>query len=102
MRLLTKTTIYFLTVMVCLFVLSAFYLFHQFSKGLDERSDKELIAEEFQWIEYLESAVANGTAYILRTGEVSISPVNAPVNPYPIISNVSGDNWIRINRRIYR
>jgi len=93
MRLLTKTTIYFLTVMVCLFVLSAFYLFHQFSKGLDERSDKELVAEEFQWIEYLESAVANGTAYILRTGEVSISPVNAPVNPYPIISNVSGDNF---------
>jgi signal transduction histidine kinase len=93
MRLLTKTTIYFVTVMICLSVLSAFYLFHQFSKGLDERSDKELIAEEIQWIQYLETTVANGTTFILRTGEVSILPVNLPQQPYPLITNVAGDNF---------
>jgi signal transduction histidine kinase len=102
MRLLTKTTIYFLAVMMCLIVLSALYLFHQFSRGLDERSDNELIAEEIQWIQYLESSGANGTTFILKTGEVSILPVNAPVTPYPAISNVRGDNFQKRSDISYR
>lgn len=88
--------------MICLIVLSALYLFHQFSKGLDERSDKELIAEEIQWIQYLETSVANGTTYILKTSEVSILPVNLPVTPYPVISNVNGDNFQKRQDISYR
>jgi len=83
MKLLTKTTLYFFSAMVALLVVTGLYLFHQFSVQLNDRSDKELLADEAQWIDYLETGVENGTTFILRTGELSIFPVNEPLNDYP-------------------
>ncbi len=73
MRLLTKTTLYFLAVMVPLLVAAGFYLFAQFSKELNERMDEELITEEIQWIRYLQTQSGKGTAFILKTPEILIT-----------------------------
>ncbi|MCW3117838.1 MAG: histidine kinase [Chitinophagaceae bacterium] len=90
MKLLTKTTLYFLSAMLTLLGITGFYLFKQFSKGLDERSDKELLAGELEWVRYLESQAGQGTAFILRSKEISIFPTDAPPEDYPVISN-AGD-----------
>ena len=99
MKLLTKTTLYFFSAMVVLVVVTGFYLFHQFSRQLNDRSDKELLADEAQWIDYLETGVENGTTFILKTGELSIFPVNEPLNDYPKIEDVTGKN-AKINSSI--
>ena len=99
MRLLTKATLYFLTAMITLLVLAGFYLFDQFSKELNDRSDKELIADETGWIQYLETGIENGTTFILRSRELSIYPTDAPVNTYPLITDAS-DYTIQSNGKI--
>ncbi len=78
--------------MVALLVATGFYLFHQFSMQLNDRSDKELLADEAQWINYLETGVENGTTFILRTGELAIFPVNEPLNEYPKIEDITWKN----------
>jgi len=102
MKLLTKTTLYFFSAMVALLVVTGFYLFHQFSVQLNDRSDKELLADEAQWIDYLETGVENGTTFILRTGELAIFPVNEPLNDYPKIEDVTGKNPKNNNSTTYR
>ncbi|MES1219153.1 MAG: histidine kinase dimerization/phospho-acceptor domain-containing protein, partial [Bacteroidota bacterium] len=90
MKLLTKTTIYFLTAMLTLLGITGFYMFKQFSRALDERSDKELLSGELEWIRYLQTQSANGTTFILRSKEISIFPTDAPPENYPAIAN-AGD-----------
>ncbi len=89
MRLLTKTTLYFFITMVALLAITGFYLFHQFSEQLNDRSDKELMADEAAWIDYLETGIENGTTFFLRTRELSINPSDAPLNDYPKIEDVT-------------
>lgn len=89
-KLLTKTTLYFLLTMVPLLAVAGFYLVNQFSKEINYRSDKELISDEIEWIQYLESEVDNGTTFMLKTPELSVYPVNAPVSHYPSISSIYG------------
>ena len=90
MRLLTKTTLYFLIAMVLLLAAGGFYLFRQFSKELDHQTDQELIIDEIQWIRYLETQADNGTTFILRTPELLIFPVDLPVKEYPTITQTKG------------
>jgi len=90
MRLLTKTTLYFLTAMTILLIIAGFYLFNQFSKELNSKSDKELLQDEAAWIEYLRSEVAGGVTFILRTPDISIYPVDAATNNYATITDVKG------------
>jgi signal transduction histidine kinase len=92
MRLLTKTTLYFLAAIVPLLVAAGFYLFHQFNKELNHRLNEELITEEIQWIRYLQTQSANGTTFILKTPEILIYPVNAAVTRYPQIQNTVGSH----------
>ncbi len=99
MRLLTKTTLYFLAVMVPLLAAAGFYLFHTFSKELNQRMDEELITEEIQWIRYLQRESDNGNTFILRTPEILIYPVDAPVSRYPVIENTNGFD-VKENRRL--
>ncbi len=87
MRLLTKTTLYFFTALVVLLGATGFYLFHQFSKQLNNRSDKELLADESAWIDYLETDVPPGTTFILKTREVAVYPVNTAPTEYPVIGD---------------
>jgi signal transduction histidine kinase len=77
MRLLIKSTLYFLAALVPLLVATGFYLYYQFSKELNQRMDEELITEEIQWIRYLRTQSTKGTSFILSTPEILITPVNA-------------------------
>src|SRR5450432_2350429 len=99
MRLLTKTTLYFFSAMVALLVLTGFYLFQQFNRQLNNKSDNELLDEEAGWVNYLETGIENGTAFILRSHEVSIFPVDAPPNEYPVIADAN-DNTFKPNSNI--
>ncbi len=91
MRLLTKTTLYFLGAMTMLLLLAGFYLFNQFSKELNNRSDKELLQEEAAWIQYLQTEIAAGVTFILRTPDISIYPVDVPPNNYATITDVKSN-----------
>ncbi len=92
MKLLTKTTLYFLAAMIPLLAVAGYYLFIQFSKEINSRSDKELISDEYEWIRYLQSEAENGTRFILKTRDIIIIPVNAAITPYPALTNVYGYN----------
>jgi hypothetical protein len=72
--------------MVPLLAVAGFYLVNQFSKEINYRSDKELVSDEIQWIQYLETAVANGTTFFLKTPELSIFPTDADVDEYATIT----------------
>jgi signal transduction histidine kinase len=90
MKLLTKTTLYFLVALVPLLALAGFYLFNQFSKEINYRSDKELISDETAWTQYLESEAENGTTFILKTPGLSIFPTDDAVAADPTITNTYG------------
>ena len=90
MKLLTKTTLYFLITLIPLLALAGFYLFNQFSKEINYRSDRELISEEIAWIKYLRSEVANGTTFILRTPDLAIFPTRAAITTHPTITTTNG------------
>ncbi len=92
MKLLTKTTLYFLMILVPLLAVAGFYLFKQFSKEINYRSDRELISDETAWIQYLETEAENGTAFILKTPDLSIYPTDADVGEDPTITNTNTDN----------
>lgn len=95
MRLLTKTTLYFLLAMIPLLAIAGYSLFGQFSKQLNERADKELLNEEVQWADYLEASTLNGSRFILQTPELLIYPTDKTVSEYPqlttVYSNKPGD-----------
>ena len=90
MKLLTKTTLYFLIAMVPLLAVAGFYLFNQFSKEINYHSDKELISDEIAWIQYLENEVDNGTTFILKTPDLSIFPTDGQIADDPTIINLPG------------
>src|SRR3954453_1826469 len=92
MKLLTKTTLYFLAAMISLLAVAGFYLFNQFSKEINSRSDKELINNEYEWIKYLESATENGTSFILKSPDITIYPTDAPVTQDATLINIYGYN----------
>ncbi len=90
MKLLTKTTLYFLAAMIPLLMAGGFFLFHQFSKEINERVDRELINEEVQWIQYLESVTWTGSSFVLRSPDILIYPVDETATRYPSISDTYG------------
>ena len=92
MRLLTKTTLYFLAVIIPLLSLAAFYLFNKFSQEINNRSDQELISNETEWIRYLETALENSTRFSLKTPEIVIVPTSAELSEYPKIGNTYGQD----------
>jgi signal transduction histidine kinase len=89
MKLLTKTTLYFLIALVPLLAVAGFYLFNQFSKEINYHSDKELISDEIAWIQYLENEADNGTTFILKTPDLSVFPTNATVADNATITNTN-------------
>lgn len=90
MRLLAKTTLYFLAALIPLLVGAGFFVYDRFNSELNERMDQELITEEIQWIRYLQSQAEVGNTFILRTPEIIITPVNAQAEKYPSIETTTG------------
>ena len=91
MRLLTRTTLYFLLVMIPLLCADGYLLFWQFSLEINERADKELVYEEVQWIHYLEAATANGGNFILRSPDLLIFPTGDPPTRHADIVTIQGN-----------
>ncbi|MEJ7586317.1 MAG: HAMP domain-containing sensor histidine kinase [Ferruginibacter sp.] len=87
MRLLTKTTLYFLLAMVPLLAAGGFYLFRQFSKELNQEMDAELLNDELQWAHYIAAQTQNSGPFILKTPELLIYPVDASITLYPTITD---------------
>jgi len=88
--------------MVTLTGACAFFLYHEFSRGLDKKTDGELIGEEIQWIRYLQAEADNGTTFILKTNDISIYPVAVPVTQFPELSNVQATDPVDGSRKFYR
>jgi len=99
MRLLTKTTLYFLAAMTVLLGIAGFLIFAQLNKQINERADKELIYEELQWVNYLEAATFNGSRFVLQTGELLVFPTDKPITESPQLSTVY-NNKLRDNTQI--
>lgn len=90
MRLLTKTTLYFLAAMIPLLTIGGWLAFRQFNAQINDRADRELVYEEVQWIQYLEEATTNGSAFVLRTPDLLIYPAQRKPAVYPEISTITG------------
>ncbi len=102
MKLLTKTTLYFLIAMIPLLAVTGVYLFNQFSKQINYRSDKELVSEEIGWVKYLQSEADNGITFILRSPELSVYPTDAATAQYPTLTNIYGYSAQGNNKIPYR
>lgn len=87
MKLLTRTTIYFLAAMVPLLAVGGYLLFYQFSNEINKRVDRELVSEEVQWIRYLQTATAGGARFILQSPDIIIYPVRERPTLYPEITS---------------
>ncbi|HEY1020659.1 MAG TPA: histidine kinase dimerization/phospho-acceptor domain-containing protein, partial [Flavisolibacter sp.] len=87
MKLLTRTTLYFLVAMVPLLAVGGYLLFYQFSNEINRRVDRELVSEEVQWIRYLQTATAGGARFILRSPDIIIYPVRERPTLYPEITS---------------
>jgi signal transduction histidine kinase len=88
MKLLTKTTLYFLVAMIPLLGLTGYLLFEQFNKQINQRADEELLSEEVQWVGYLEASTLNSSRFLLQTPEILIYPSDKAVIAYPQLSTV--------------
>ncbi len=102
MKLLTKTTLYFLIAMIPLLAVTGFYLFNQFSKEINYRSDKELISAEIEWVQYLQSEADNGIIFVLKSPELSVYPTEAATAQYPTLANIYGYSAKGNNKIPYR
>lgn len=87
MRLLTKTTLYFLLAMIPLLAAGGFYLFHQFSRELNHEMDAELLNDEVQWVHYIAEQTETGGPFILKTPELLIYPVDEAASGMPSITD---------------
>src|SRR4051794_26163226 len=87
MRLLTKTSLYFLLAMVLLLGAGGFYLFHQFSRELNNEMDAGLLYDELQWARYIAERTENGGPFVLKTPELLIYPADATPSDYPTITD---------------
>ncbi|GAA4750456.1 sensor histidine kinase [Flavisolibacter ginsenosidimutans] len=88
MKLLTKTTLYFLLAIIPLLAASGYLLFSRFNAQINERADKELVYEELQWIDYLDAATASGNNFILRSPDLLIYPEDGPATNAPELSTI--------------
>ncbi|SKA34156.1 Signal transduction histidine kinase [Chitinophaga eiseniae] len=79
MKLLTKTTLYFIILMLPVFAAGAFYLFHQFNKEIKHETDEELVNDHLEWLRYLDTASVNNPIFRFQTQEFRLIPTHQPV-----------------------
>ncbi|KAA2243404.1 HAMP domain-containing histidine kinase [Chitinophaga agrisoli] len=88
MKLLTKTTIYFLLIMLPLLTVSAFYLFSQFNKQIRHEIDEELLNDQIQWIRYLDTVNLRSMVFHFSTPEFSLQPADGATQQKPVVQSV--------------
>jgi len=74
MKLLTKTTLYFLLIMLPVFAAGAFYLYTKFNKEIKYETDEELVNDKLQWMRYLDTASVNNPVFRISTPEFNLQP----------------------------
>jgi two-component system, OmpR family, sensor kinase len=74
MKLLTKTTVYFLLIMLPVFTAGAFFLYAKFNKEIKHETDEELVNDKLQWIRYLDTASVNNPVFSINTPEFNLQP----------------------------
>ncbi|NLR63187.1 HAMP domain-containing histidine kinase [Chitinophaga varians] len=79
MKLLTKTTLYFIMIMLPVFAGGAFYLFHKFNREIKHETDEELANDQLQWLRYLDTASVDNPIFSFRTQEFQLIPTDQPV-----------------------
>lgn len=79
MKLLTKTTFYFIIIMLPVFAAGAFFLFHKFNKEIKHETDEELANDQLEWLRYLDTASVDNPIFRFRTQEFQLIPTDQPV-----------------------
>ncbi|WP_142682931.1 PorY family sensor histidine kinase [Chitinophaga polysaccharea] len=74
MKLLTKTTLYFLLIMLPVFTAGAFYLYSKFNKEIKHETDEELVNDKLQWMRYLDTARVDNPIFRINTPEFILRP----------------------------
>ncbi|HEY8956572.1 sensor histidine kinase [Chitinophaga sp.] len=74
MKLLTKTTLYFLLIMLPVFTAGAFYLYSKFNKEIKHETDEELVNDKLQWMRYLDTARVDNPIFHVSTPEFNLRP----------------------------
>lgn len=74
MKLLTKTTVYFLLIMLPVFTAGAFFFYTKFNKEIKHETDEELINDKLQWMRYLDTASVNNPVFSIHTPEFNLQP----------------------------
>jgi signal transduction histidine kinase len=74
MKLLTKTTVYFLLIMLPVFTAGAFFLYAKFNKEIKHETDEELVNDKLQWMRYLDTASVNNPVFSISTPEFNLQP----------------------------
>ena len=90
MRLLAKTTLYFLVAILLVLTTAGYVLFWQFSRELDRQTDRELVVDELQWVKYLRTQARMGNTFVLRSPDLLIHPVDKPIERLPTITRSEG------------
>lgn len=88
MKLLTKTTLYFLLIMLPVFTAGAFFLYNRFNKEIKHETDEELLNDQLEWVRYLDTTSAGNPVFRISTPEFNIRPVDAPVQRKPRLTTV--------------
>jgi signal transduction histidine kinase len=81
MKLLTKTTVYFLLIMLPVFTAGAFYLYTKFNKEIKHETDEELVNDKLQWMRYLDTASVNNPVFSIKTPEFNLQPTESAPQP---------------------
>ncbi len=88
MKLLTRSTLYFLVIMLPIFAIGAGYLFKKFDKEIRHETDEELVNDKIQWMRYLDTAKVDNAVLLLKTPEFSLTPTTSPVQEKPKLKGV--------------
>ncbi|MEC5143370.1 HAMP domain-containing sensor histidine kinase [Chitinophaga sp. 212800010-3] len=88
MKLLSKTTIFFLFIMLPIFAGGAYYLYVKFNKEIKHETDEELVNDKQQWMHYLDTASISNPIFNIQTSEFILLPTDKPVQDEPKLKGV--------------
>lgn len=89
MKLLTKTTVYFLLIMLPVFAAGAFYLYVKFNKEIKHETDEELVNDKMQWMRYLDTASVNNPIFSISTPEFNLQPTEKAIQKKHKLKGIS-------------
>ncbi len=86
-RLIFRTTLYFLICLVPILLGGGYFMFHYLDHELKHAVKEELIFDKMHWIKYLQNESADSTPFRLNSPEIIILKTNRPPQFKPIIKD---------------